>query len=74
MLADLAAYDVIGVQTEDDAANLRGALEAAGQAEAAARVHAFPIGIEAEPFTVLAEKACRSGRRNASAPPWSTAR
>ena len=57
VLADLAAYDVIGVQTEDDAANLRGALEAAGQAEAVARVQAFPIGIEAEPFTVLAEKA-----------------
>ena len=57
LLADLAAYDVIGVQTEDDAANLRGALVAAGQPDAAGRVAAFPIGIEAEPFTALAEKA-----------------
>jgi len=57
LLADLAAYDVIGVQTEDDAANLRGALAAAGQPEAAGRVAAFPIGIEADAFTALAEKA-----------------
>ncbi|MDO9709521.1 alpha,alpha-trehalose-phosphate synthase (UDP-forming) [Paracraurococcus lichenis] len=57
LLVDLAAYDVIGVQTEDDAANLRAALAAAGEADAAARVAAFPIGIEAESFTQLAEKA-----------------
>ena len=48
---------MIGVQTEDDAANLRGALAAAGQPEAAGRVAAFPIGIEADAFTALAEKA-----------------
>jgi trehalose 6-phosphate synthase len=57
LLTDLAAYDVIGVQTEDDAGNLREALAVVGQPEAAARVHAFPIGIEAESFTALAEKA-----------------
>lgn len=57
LLADLAAYDVIGVQTEDDAANLRGALVAVGQAEAAERVAAFPVGIDAEAFRKLAERA-----------------
>jgi trehalose 6-phosphate synthase len=57
MLADLAAYDVIGLQTEDDAANLRAALVAEGQDEAAGRVVAFPIGIDADGFTKLAERA-----------------
>lgn len=57
LLADLAAYDVIGLQTEDDAANLRAALVAEGQEEAAGRVAAFPIGIDAEAFTALAERA-----------------
>ncbi|RAI58627.1 alpha,alpha-trehalose-phosphate synthase (UDP-forming) [Roseicella frigidaeris] len=57
LLADLAAYDVIGVQSEDDAINLRGALAAIGKEEAVSRVAAFPIGIEAESFTALAEKA-----------------
>jgi trehalose 6-phosphate synthase len=61
LVADLAAYDLIGVQTEGDADNLRGALAAEGQAEAARRVAAFPIGIDAEGFTRLAE-------RTASAP------
>jgi trehalose 6-phosphate synthase len=60
LVADLAAYDVIGVQTEQDAANLRGALAAIGQAEAAARVGAFPIGIDADGFTRLAERAERA--------------
>ncbi len=57
LLADLAAYDVIGVQTEDDATNLRAALEAVGQGEAAGRVAAFPVGIDAEAFRRLAERA-----------------
>ncbi|RYI86292.1 MAG: trehalose-6-phosphate synthase, partial [Acetobacteraceae bacterium] len=57
LLADLAAYDVIGVQTEDDAANLRGALIAVGEAAAAERVTAFPVGIDAEAFRKLAETA-----------------
>jgi len=56
LLADLDAYDVIGVQTEDDAANLRGALIAEGMPEAAARVGAFPIGIDADAFTRIAVK------------------
>jgi trehalose 6-phosphate synthase len=60
ILADLAAYDVIGVQTEQDAAHLRGALEAEGHAEAAGRVAAFPVGIDAEGFTALAERAVRA--------------
>ena len=57
LIADLAAYDVIGVQSEDDAINLRGALAAIGREEAVSRVAAFPIGIEADSFTALAEKA-----------------
>ncbi|MBL6455883.1 trehalose-6-phosphate synthase [Belnapia sp. T6] len=57
LLADLAAYDVIGVQTEDDAANLRAALETVGEGEAARRVAAFPVGIDAEAFRGLAERA-----------------
>ncbi|MBK1661061.1 alpha,alpha-trehalose-phosphate synthase (UDP-forming) [Paracraurococcus ruber] len=57
LLADLAGYDVIGLQTEDDVTNLRAALIGIGQPEAAARVAAFPIGIEAEPFAALAVKA-----------------
>jgi len=56
LLADLDAYDVIGVQTEDDAANLRGALIAEGMPEAAARVGAFPVGIDAEAFNRMAMK------------------
>ncbi|HZF77193.1 MAG TPA: trehalose-6-phosphate synthase, partial [Acetobacteraceae bacterium] len=54
LLADLACYDVIGMQTEDDAENLRGALVAAGHAEAAGRVSAHPIGIDGPGFTQLA--------------------
>ncbi|MBV1799079.1 trehalose-6-phosphate synthase [Siccirubricoccus sp. G192] len=57
LITDLAAYDVIGVQTEDDAANLRAALIAENQPEAATRVAAYPIGINAEGFTALAERA-----------------
>jgi trehalose 6-phosphate synthase len=57
LLADLAAYDLIGVQTEQDAANLRGALAASGHAAAAARVEVHPIGIDADAFAQLAERA-----------------
>lgn len=57
LLADLAAYDVIGVQTEQDAAHLREALVAEGHAEAAARVAAFAVGIDAEGFTRMAARA-----------------
>jgi trehalose 6-phosphate synthase len=57
LVAELAAYDVIGVQTEDDAFNLRAALVAVGQSEAAERVAAFPVGIDAEGFRRLSEAA-----------------
>jgi trehalose 6-phosphate synthase len=60
LLADLAAYDVIGVQTAEDAANLAGALVAEGHPEAAGRVAAYPIGIAAEGFTAMAVKAIAS--------------
>ncbi|WP_149535550.1 alpha,alpha-trehalose-phosphate synthase (UDP-forming) [Siccirubricoccus phaeus] len=56
LVADLAAYDVIGVQTEEDAGNLRAALANIGQKAAAARVAAFPIGIEADSFARAAAK------------------
>jgi trehalose 6-phosphate synthase len=54
VLEAMAAPDAIGVQTEDDAENLRAALIAAGLADAALRVGAFPIGIDAEGFAALA--------------------
>ncbi len=57
LLADLAAYDVIGVQTAQDAANLRTALAALGHAEAAGRVEAHPIGIDGEAFAQMAARA-----------------
>ena len=60
LLADIAAYDVMGVQTAQDAANLREALVAEGHAAAAGRVGAFPIGIDADGFTQLAERAARA--------------
>ncbi|MCQ8279532.1 trehalose-6-phosphate synthase [Acetobacteraceae bacterium KSS8] len=47
LLRDLAAYDLIGVQTEQDAGNLRGALRAVGVERP---VGAFPIGIDPESF------------------------
>lgn len=59
LLADLAAYDVIGVQTEEDAAHLRDALRRAGHAAAARRVGAWPAGIDAEGFAAMAERAAR---------------
>ncbi len=52
----VAAYDAIGMQTEDDAENLRAALIHAGEAAAALRVGAFPIGIDAEGFAELAAR------------------
>ncbi len=60
LLADLAAYDVIGVQTQEDAANLSAALRAEGQPEAADRVAAYPIGIDAAAFGATAERAIDS--------------
>lgn len=60
ILQALAAHDAIGVQTEDDAENLRAALIHVGQAEAALRVGAFPIGIDAAGFADLAAKRFRT--------------
>lgn len=57
LLEDLDGYDAIGVQTEDDAANLRDALRARGLARVAQRVAAFPIGIDPEAFATLAARA-----------------
>jgi trehalose 6-phosphate synthase len=59
ILVALAAADTIGVQTEDDAENLRGALIGAGEAAAALRVGAFPIGIDANAFATLAAHRAR---------------
>jgi trehalose 6-phosphate synthase len=59
LLADLASYDVIGVQTPDDAANLREALHRVGEEEAALRVGVFPAGIDAPGFAAMAERAAR---------------
>jgi trehalose 6-phosphate synthase len=59
LLADLAAYDVIGVQTEEDAAHLREALTRGGHPEAARRVGAWAAGIDAKGFAAMAERAAR---------------
>jgi trehalose 6-phosphate synthase len=60
ILTALGACDAIGVQTEDDAENLRGALIAAGEAPAAMRVGSFPIGIDAAGFAALAARRFRT--------------
>ena len=60
ILEALAACDAIGVQTEDDAENLRACLLSAGGAEASMRVGAFPIGIDAAGFTRIAARRART--------------
>jgi trehalose 6-phosphate synthase len=60
ILSAMGALDAIGVQTEDDAENLRGALIGAGEAEAALRVGAFPIGIDGAGFANLAARRFRT--------------
>jgi trehalose 6-phosphate synthase len=60
ILAAMSAHDAIGVQTEDDAENLRGALLGAGVADAATRVGAFGIGIDAAGFASLAARRFRT--------------
>ncbi len=54
LLRGFAAYDVIGTQTRDDAANLNACLKAVG---VAARAKAFPIGIDPDSFARDAERA-----------------
>jgi trehalose 6-phosphate synthase len=60
LLEALEAVDAIGVQTEDDAENLRAALIAAGKGDVAMRVGAFGIGIDATGFAQLAAQRVRS--------------
>lgn len=60
ILAALGAHDAIGVQTEDDAENLRAALIAAGEGAVAPRVGAFAIGIDAAAFAALAARRYRT--------------
>lgn len=54
LLRSFAAYDVVGTQTADDAANLNACLQAAG---IATRAQAFPIGIDPAAFARDAEHA-----------------
>ena len=54
LLRSFAAYDVVGTQTADDAANLNACLQAAG---IATRAQAFPIGIDPAAFARDAERA-----------------
>ncbi len=54
LLRSFAAYDVVGTQTADDAANLNACLAAAG---IATRAQAFPIGIDPDAFARDAERA-----------------
>ena len=57
LLRDLAAHDVIGVQTDGDARHLAEALTLAGHPDAAARVKAYPAGID---FAGFAQQAARA--------------
>lgn len=60
ILDAMGAYDVIGVQTEEDAENLRAALTACGAGAAAAKVGAYPIGIDTAAFASLAARRFRT--------------
>ena len=60
ILDAMDAYDVIGVQTEDDAENLRAALAACGEVSAAAKVAAYPVGIDTGGFASLAARRFRT--------------
>jgi trehalose 6-phosphate synthase len=60
ILDAMDAHDVIGLQTEDDAENLRAALAAGGEASAAAKVAAYPIGIDTMGFASLAARRFRT--------------
>lgn len=54
LLGDLGAYDLLGVQTEGDAENLRAALARTG---AAPPVGAFPVGMDSAGFAREASRA-----------------
>jgi trehalose 6-phosphate synthase len=53
LLATFAAYDLVGLQTEEDAGNLNAAFAAVG---VAARAQVFPIGIDPEGFAAAARR------------------
>jgi len=53
LIGDFAAYDVIGLQTAEDAGHLNQVLQAAG---VAVRARVFPIGIDAEAFAAAARR------------------
>jgi trehalose 6-phosphate synthase len=57
LLRDLAAYDVLGMQTEDDARNLNQMFEDRG---IPTRASAFPIGINPTQFAAAARRAEKS--------------
>lgn len=65
LLRDMAAYDLLGVQTAQDAAHLSAALADAG---VAARAQHFPIGIDADRFAAEAARAAtnQDGQRLAA--------
>ncbi|GBQ90808.1 alpha,alpha-trehalose-phosphate synthase [Gluconacetobacter johannae DSM 13595] len=58
LLEDLQAYDLIGVQTEEDADNLNQSFRVNGLTE---RARAFPIGIDPHEFRAQAETGAGSG-------------
>ena len=62
LLRDLDAYDLVGMQTTQDAGHLNGALAGQGLQP---RARAFPIGIDADGFTAEAARAAAGadGRR-----------
>jgi trehalose 6-phosphate synthase len=54
LAGSLAAYDLVGVQTERDVRAARAILEESGAAEVSKRLAAFPIGIDPEHWRALA--------------------
>ena len=56
LLRDFAAYDVLGLQTEEDAGNLNAALASVG---VAATAQVFPIGIDPGAFAASARRAAK---------------
>jgi trehalose 6-phosphate synthase len=54
LLRDFAVYDVLGLQTQDDADNLNATMRAAGMD---GRAEVFPIGIDPQGFAAAARRA-----------------
>ena len=57
LLRDFGAYDVVGVQTQEDADNLNDSLGHVGSESVSVRAAAFPIGINPADFAAAARKA-----------------